>query len=441
MILPDTGLSPDLVRAQLGAHAADDVDWRGGRGWSLVYDSPGWHTELVQEAAARFAAENALSHSAFPSTARFESEVVSMTASVVAPGRPSYGVFTSGGTESLMTAVKAYRDAPGRGRDELVLPVTAHPGYWKAADYLGLRLRLVPIGADGLPDVDELAAVIGDRTALVGLSAPCFPFGVVDPVEQVAALAAERGVGVHVDAAMGGLFLPFLDAAGAQPPRFGLDVPGVTSVSVDLHKYGYGAKGASVLLFAEPELRHAAYYVSTGWPGGAYAASAVLGTRSVGPAAAAWAAMSALGRDGYRRLVAEVMATARRMQRGIVETTPFRVLGEPPMGVFAVTSEEVSVPAVAQGLDKRGWWVDTQDDPSALHFVVFPRHGAVVDAFLSDLQSAVADAAHTADAPAGSSYGVMVRGGVVTNDVLREHLDRRFDGAMHSPLRHEGAPR
>src|SRR5699024_4496977 len=168
----------------------------------------------------------------------------------------------------------------------LLMPVTAHPGFWKAADYLGLELTLIPVGADGLPDVAELLAAAGPDTAAICLSAPCFPYGVVDPVAEVAEQAAARGIGVHVDAAMGGLFLPFLDAAGVRPPQFGLDVPGVTSVSVDLHKYGYGAKGASVLLFGEPELRHASYFVSTGWPGGAHAASAADGTRPVGGAAA-----------------------------------------------------------------------------------------------------------------------------------------------------------
>src|SRR5690606_29055503 len=338
--LPDEGLPPEEVRARLGAYAADDVDWRGGRSWSLVYDSPAWHTALVEEAAARFLHENALSHSAFPSAARFESEVVSMVASVVAPGAASYGVFTTGGTESLMVAVKAYRDATGRS--ELVLPVTAHPGYGKAAAYLGLTTRLVPVGPDGLPGVAELLASTGPDTALVGLSAPCFPFGVVDPVEEVAAACAERGIGVHVDAAMGGLFLPFLPAAGGPAIRFGTDVPGVTSVSVDLHKYGYGAKGASVVLFAGRELRHHAYYVATGWPGGAYAASGVVGTRPVGAAAAAWAAVASLGAAGYRELVRGVMETARRLQDGMT-AAGLTVVGKPPMGVFAVTAEHLDV--------------------------------------------------------------------------------------------------
>src|SRR5699024_5505510 len=360
--LPERGLSPHEVRTAWTEASAGDMDWRGGRSWSLVYDSPDWHQDLVDEAAARFAHENALSASAFPSTQHFESEVVAMVASVVAPQSPAYGVFTTGGTESIMVAMKGYRDA-GRGRT-LVMPVTAHPGFWKAADYLGLELTLVPVGADGLPDVAELLDAAGPDTAAICLSAPCFPYGVVDPIAEVAEQAAARGIGVHVDAAMGGLFLPFLDAAGVRPPQFGLDVPGVTSVSVDLHKYGYGAKGASVLLFGEPELRHASYFVSTGWPGGAYAASGVVGTRPVGAASDAWTAIRPLRRAGYAELDAQVMGTGRSIQTGLAELC-FQMLGDPLMGVFAAAHPEISVPALAGAMGERGWWIDTQEDPSS----------------------------------------------------------------------------
>ncbi|SEE76100.1 pyridoxal phosphate-dependent decarboxylase family protein [Ruania alba] len=427
MQLPEHGMDPAEIRTGWAEATSDDVDWRGGRGWSLVYDSPAWHQELVDDAGALFAHENALSASAFPSVQQFESEVVDMVGSIVAPGRDFYGVFTSGGTESIMVALKGYRDLPANvNKRRLVMPVTAHPGFWKAADYLGFTVELVGVGADGLPDVAELLAAVDESTAAVCLSAPCFPFGVVDPIEEVGAALAGTGVGLHIDAAMGGLFLPFLDAAGTTPPRFGLDVPGVTSVSVDLHKYGYGAKGASVLLFATPELRHASYYVSTGWPGGAYAASGVIGTRAVGPAAAAWTAMSALGRSGYRELVAQVMTTARTIQAGLTENG-LQVIGTPPMGVFAATSSGPSIASIASALGTRGWWIDTQDSPPSLHVVTFPRHADIVETFLTDVRDAVAEAA-AGQAPEGSgaSYGVMVRGGRIDDQVLREHLDERF---------------
>ncbi|HKJ11637.1 MAG TPA: aminotransferase class V-fold PLP-dependent enzyme [Ornithinimicrobium sp.] len=423
--MPEQGFHPDQLRDSWGTYSGGDVDWRGGRSWSLVYDSPAWHAELVDDAAARFAHENGLSHSAFPSAARFESETISMVSSVVAPDTRTYGVFTSGGTESLMVAVKAYRDSTGRR--EMVLPNTAHPGYWKAAAYLGLTVRHIKVGSDGLPNVTELVDAIGPETAMVGLSAPCFPFGVVDPIEEVAAAAQERGVGLHVDAAMGGLFLPFLPGAGGPTIGFGPNVPGVTSVSVDLHKYGYGAKGASVVLFATRELRHHSYYVATGWPGGAYAASAVVGTRPVGAAAAAWTAVAALGHEGYQSLVNTVMDTARRLQEGMTGAG-LQLVGSPPMGVFAVTTPGLELSAVASGLQRRGWWIDTQDDPPAMHFVVFPRHAAVADRFVHDIRDAVQEAEDgVAASGPQASYGVMVRGGEPTEQLLKEHLDGRFD--------------
>jgi glutamate/tyrosine decarboxylase-like PLP-dependent enzyme len=427
--LPERGLSADELQSVFGRFAADDVDWRHGRGWSLVYDAPGWHHELVQEASNRFADENALSHAAFPSARHFESAVVGMAASVAAPGVRAYGVFTSGGTESTMIAMKAYRDRAGRDDGVIVVPATAHPAFGKAAAYLRMEVVTVPVGDDGVPDPDELLAAVDDRTLVVGLSAPCYPFGVVDPIEAIASRLAERGVGVHVDAAMGGFFLPFLDAAGVEPPRFGLDVAGVTSVAVDVHKYGYGAKGASVALFATQELRHHAYHVATGWPGGAYASPGVLGTRPVAAAAAAYTAIAALGRNGYRALVADVMDTTRTLQAGLLEHAPLTIVGAPPMGVFAAAGAGDDIAGLAHGLGDRGWWIDAQTAPPALHFIVFPRHAEVVERFLADVRDISRTLTTAGPNPGGplASYGVMVRGGTVDDSALLAHLDERFD--------------
>jgi glutamate/tyrosine decarboxylase-like PLP-dependent enzyme len=431
MQLPEKGLPPERIE-QLAEHAArDDVDWRSGRGWSLVYDSPHWHRQLVERMAQRFMHENALSHSAFPSVGRFESAVISMVASLVSPGVRCYGTFTAGGTESILLATKAYRDRADRPDGAVVIPVTAHPAFGKAADYLGLELRTVEVGADGRAQPEKISAALDDRAVMVGLSAPCYPYGVVDPIEPVAAIAAARNVGVHVDAALGGLFLPFLDTVGRTPPRFGLSVPGVTSVSVDLHKYGYAAKGASVLLFASAELRQASYHVAIGWPGGAYAAASALGTRPVGPAAAAWASLLALGADGYRTLVRQVMDTARALQDGILSLGPYSLVGDPDMSVFAVTSADVRIPAVARELERRGWRIDTQEFPPAMHFITFPRHARIKEVFLDDLAAATKAVLETGSKDQeepSMSYGVMVRNGVVTEHGLKEFLDERFDG-------------
>jgi glutamate/tyrosine decarboxylase-like PLP-dependent enzyme len=344
-----------------------------------------------------------------------------MVAATVSPTRPAFGTFTTGGTESILVALKAYRDHPDFTGDELVLPATAHPAFGKAAHYLGLRTTAVPVNDDGTVDPPAVLGAISDSTLVIGLSAPNFPFGTVDPITDIAPVAQARGVGVHVDAAVGGLFLPFVDDA----PPFALDVDGVTSVSVDVHKYGYGAKGASVLLFATQQLRRASYYVDADWAGGAYAASAVVGTRPVGPAAAAYAAMVHLGRDGYRRLVGEVLDTAARLQRGLADATTLHVIGRPPTGVFAMTGEAPIVRRLALGLRRRGWLADALASPPALHFVATPRHAAAVDAFIRDAAAALDDP-DDGDAPL-ASYGVMVRG-AVDEKSLHAALDRRYDG-------------
>jgi glutamate/tyrosine decarboxylase-like PLP-dependent enzyme len=421
------------------------MPWRDGRGWSLVFDLPGEHHDLVAEALASFANENALSYSAFPSASTFESSVISMVASVLCPDVESHGVFTSGGTESILLATKAYRDRPrangnssrgntargntARGNTErgtsIVVPATAHPAFGKAAQLLGLRAVKVPVGPSGAVDPAQVAQAIDDTTLMVALSAPNFPFGVIDPITEVAAIAAERGVGVHVDAALGGLFLPFLETSETAP--FALDVPGVTSVSVDLHKYGYGAKGASVLLFDSDELRHGSYYVDGTWPGGAYAAPGVLGTRPVGPSAAAFASMSVLGREGYRRQVGEIMATTALLQQGLIDAAGLTLLGEPAMSVFAAGGDPTTLHRLMRGLKARGWWIDGMSQPPALHFMVFPRHAAIADAFLADVSAALEDPFDLDDDAAINSYGVMVRGGAATDAELFAHLDRRFD--------------
>jgi glutamate/tyrosine decarboxylase-like PLP-dependent enzyme len=427
MQLPVEGLASGTVRQMLAAAGEQDMPWEQGRGWSLVYDLPGEHSALVADASAMYAAANGLSASAFPSAARFESAVIAMTASVVAPQRAAFGVFTSGGTESIMLAVKAARDregAPAGG--EVVVPVTAHPAFGKAAAYLGLRLRTVPVGKSGAVDPTDLVAATSSDTALVGLSAPNFPYGVLDPIPDVAAELKDRGTPLHVDAALGGLFLPFLDGASRDSTGFGLDVDGVTSVSVDLHKYGYGAKGASVLLFADAKMRHASYYVDTSWPGGAYTAAGVLGTRPVGAAAAAFASMVSLGHTGYRTIVEQVMTTTRRLVAGFHDAGPFAVIGDPAMSVFAVTGPEQELSRAMYGLTKRGWSIDGLTRPLAMHFVVFPRHASVIERFLTDVQAAVNDP-NVEDVDGISSYGVMVRGGPANEDALREHLDRRFE--------------
>jgi sphinganine-1-phosphate aldolase len=396
---PARGRPVDELISELRGGRGDDADWRGGRTFSLVYNAADPELERLHEAvAAEYLHENYLNPFAFPSLLHMEREVVAMGADLL-HGNPRGGKLTSGGTESLFLAVQVARDhareARGITEPRIVLPATAHPAFAKACHYLDVAEVRVPVGADGRADVAATAAALDPRTALVVASAPCYPFGVVDPVPELAALAAEHGVLCHVDACLGGWLLPFLERLGEPIPPWDFRVEGVTSVSADVHKYGWCFKGASLLLHrAEDELRRQ-YFLFDGWPGGLYGSATTAGTRPAAPIAAAWATVSHLGLDGYLLLADQVRAVARRVRDGIDEINGIHVTGDPVPGVLEITADVdpatgdavLDIGAVGDVMDDRGWHLDRQQ--GGLHAILSPSHGAVADEFLADLAAAV----------------------------------------------------
>jgi sphinganine-1-phosphate aldolase len=326
-----------------------------------------------------------------------------MTAGLLHAPESARGCMTSGGTESIVMAVKAARERAraerGVERPQLLAPVSAHPAFAKAAHYLGLEHVQIPLDADHRADVGAAARLVGDQTALVVGSAPNYPFGTVDPIPELAALAAERGISFHTDACLGGFLLPFYERLGEEVPPFDFRVAGVTTMSSDVHKYGYALKGASVVLHREGEhLNRYQRFLYDRWPGGLYLSFAMAGARPAAPIAAAWAILRHLGEEGYLVLARQVIEAVRRFREGIEAIGPLRVVGRPAMSVFAVAAEGLDVFAVGDAMDARGWCLDRQRDPDALHLMVSPKHLQVVDAFLEDLREAVA---HPAATPAG----------------------------------------
>ncbi len=317
-----------------------------------------------------------------------------MTADLLGGGPQAAGTMTSGGSESILLAVKTARDwgRANRGIEdpEMVLPVTAHPAFDKAAHCFGVRAVRIPVDQGFRADMRSLSGAITSRTVLVVGSAPSYPHGVVDPIEEMAALAAEAGVLFHTDACLGGFLLPFLQRLGRPIPRFGLDVPGVTSVSADLHKYGYSAKGASVVIYRDAALRRHQFFAFTDWPGGLYGSPGLLGTRPGGAIAAAWAVMNFLGEEGYLALARRVITTADRLREGIAAIPGLRILGDPPASVMAFACERGDPYRLADAMENRGWHLDRQHLPPSLHLMVTPAHEPVVETFLRDL----AEAAH-----------------------------------------------
>ncbi|MGN9843098.1 pyridoxal phosphate-dependent decarboxylase family protein [Nonomuraea sp. H19] len=385
MNLPVTGRTAEDMLAEVARLKEHDLPVRGGQVTAYVYDTG---RAEVNDAAARAYFEmlevNCLDPTAFPSVVEMERQVVGAVADLLGGG---HGIFTSGGTESIMLAVKAARDAAGRARPNLVVPVTAHPAFHKAAHYLGVEVVSVPVDLSTYKvrarDVEE---AIDEDTILVVVSAPSYPQGVIDPVEEVAALAVAAGVPCHVDACVGGWLLPWLREAGAPIPPFDLSVPGVTSISCDLHKFGYAPKGASVVLFADPAMRRKAYFASAAWPGYTIINATVQSSRSAGPLGGAWATLQALGRDGYLELGRATLAATARLREGIEAIPGLRVLGDPASSLVAFAGDGIDVFVLADEARGRGWFLQPQLSyagiPANLHITVTGVTLAGVDSML-----------------------------------------------------------
>ena len=308
--IPEHGRAPDELLAEVEAMHAEDIDWRGGRAFSLVYNPGDDDLEHVLEEVARtYLHDNALNPFKYPSLLRMEQEIISMACGLLgAP--PRAGAVTSGGTESIFCAVQVARDdARSRGvaEPQLLTPSTAHPAFAKAAKYLDVEHILVPVGDDGRADVAATVDAIGERTGLVVGSAPCYPYGVIDPITDLAAAAAERGVLFHTDACLGGWLLPWWERLGQPVAPWDFRVPGVTSISADIHKYGYTFKGASIVAYRSRDLLERQFFWYDDWPGGLYASGTPAGTRPAPPIAGAWAAINHLGADGYLRMAGQVL--------------------------------------------------------------------------------------------------------------------------------------
>ena len=391
------GLPADQVLDELRTLRAGDLPTHGGRTLAYVYDSGlSGVDDLAAAAHALASSANGLDPTAFPSLLRMENDVVATAAALLGGGRSTVGSVTSGGTESCLLAVQAARDSrPDLERPRMVLAGTAHAAFHKAAHYFRVEPVTVPVDPDTFrADPDAMAAAIDSSTVLVVVSAPSYAHGVVDPVAPVAAAAAARGVRCHVDACIGGWLLPHFRRLGVEVPDFDLSVPGVTSLSVDLHKYAYCPKGTSVLLHADAELRRPQLFASAAWPGYTMLNSTLQSTRSGGPLAAAWAVLRHLGDDGYARLAERTLAAVRTLRAGIGEIDGLRVLGDPDASLLSVTcAEDLDVFTIADEMTARRWYLQPQfgfgASPANLHLTVTAANHGTEAELLADLAASV----------------------------------------------------
>jgi glutamate/tyrosine decarboxylase-like PLP-dependent enzyme len=435
--LPEASRSRDDVLADVAAlAAAEEAEWRGGQASGAVYHGDTDHIEFLNRVYSLQSQSNPLHLDLWPSGMKFEAEVVSMTAAMLGADRTDdeiVGTVTSGGTESIIMAMKAYRDRAGIAKPEMVVPESAHVAFDKAAHLLGYRQIRVPVGDDGRADVAAMAAAVGRRTAVVAGSAPGFPHGVVDPIPELAAMAHERGAGFHTDACLGGFVIPWAEHLGYDVPVIDFRNPGVTSMSADTHKYGYAPKGTSVVLYRGRELRHHQFHVATDWPGGLYYSPALAGSRPGGLVAGAWAALLSMGEEGYLRATRSILETAATIRSGIEAIPELRVIGD-PLWVIAFTSDSLDTYEVMAQMAERGWSLNGLHRPAAVHIAVTLRHtqAGVAERFLSDLEVSVAAArAAGGGALTGSApmYGMAATfpARVAVADLLLRYIDRLYE--------------
>lgn len=396
MPLPEHGLSHDDVVARLHAMKEDDTDWRGGRCFGLVYHAGGDVEAVARDAALLFLEENGLNPLAFPSLGRMQFELVDAARGMFHGDDDVTGYVTSGGTESILLAVKAARNRAEQERGitapEIVLANSAHAAFHKAAAYFKVKVHSIPVREDWRTDVDAMAAAVNDNTVMLVGSAPQYPQGVIDPIPELGAVALDRDLNFHVDACMGGWVLPFKEQLGEFVPPWDFRVPGVTSISADIHKLGYAPKGASVVLYRDA--RHAEFqtFLFDDWLGGFYWSSGIQGSKSAVPIAAAWAVVNFIGADGYRDLTRTTLDATRTLVDGVRAIPGLDVLGEPDASCVAITATDpavVDVFAVMDVLSGSGWHLDRQADPDSLHATVAANTAPVVPEFLGDLRAAV----------------------------------------------------
>ncbi|MEB3760715.1 MAG: aspartate aminotransferase family protein [Desulfurococcales archaeon] len=399
------GLSPEHLFSLIEKVESRDMDPWTGKVFTHIYD-PG-EPELIEYARGallRNYDKTMLDFTVYPSIVFYETDLARFLLGIFKGGENSVGSFTYGGTESIMLAAKSAREyfkkKAGDATPEIVLPETAHPAFRKSAEYLGMRTNIVRANRETWTvDPADIDSAIGKNTAMVVVSTPNYPYGTVDPVEEVASTTRDKDVWLHVDACLGGMILPFLREKDPEIPRVGFDVEGVYSISVDMHKFGYAPKGSSMILYRDKHLRLGQLYVNASWPGYPLVNQAVLSTRSAGTLAAAWTIARLLGYEGYSRMAEKIYKARRTIEEGINNTGSLYVIGKPKAGTLAFTSDKKNIFHLGRLLKKKGWILQSQPGnrhlgyPPSLHMTISPVHAeGPADKFVEDLAMLVDEA-------------------------------------------------
>lgn len=417
--IPEQGRKIEDIYKEMDESKADDFKWEKGRVFCLTYSVDDQHHDFLKESYGKFISENFLNPMAFQSLKKMEREVVRMSINLMNGSEKAVGTMTSGGTESILMAVKAARDLakktkPWILKPELVCPDSAHVAFEKACKYFGVKYVPVKVGADYKANVKAMKKAVGRNTIMMMGSAPQYPQGVIDPIRELAAFAKKKKIPFHVDACVGGFMLPWLEKLGEDITEWDFRVPGVTSISADLHKYGFAAKGASVVLYSDMKYMKHQFFITTDWSGGIYASPNMPGTRPGGAIAAAWGTMNKLGANGYLEQAQKTINVAKEMRKRISEIPELEVCGDPKATLFSFRSitKDVDTYALADTLTDKGWWFDRQQMPASIHLTVMPAHADSMDEFIADIIEGIEYVkAHPELAKSGNAamYGMMAK--------------------------------
>jgi glutamate/tyrosine decarboxylase-like PLP-dependent enzyme len=441
--IPEVGRDrEDILQDMETMRAQEESHWKDGFVSGAVYHGDEEHIDFLNQVYALNSQSNPLHSDVWPSATKFEAEIVAMTADMLGGKGAStslsgdiHGTISSGGTESIMLAMRTYRDwareTRGIKRPEMVVPVTAHAAFDKASQYFNIKTVHIPVDQAFRADVSAARRAVNRNTIVIVGSAPSFPHGVIDPIEELSELARQHGIGFHVDACLGGFVLPWAEKLGYPVPPFDFRLPGVTSISADTHKYGYAAKGTSVILYRGRELLHHQYYTTTEWPGGLYFSPTFAGSRPGALSAACWAAMTSIGARGYMEATKKILETTKKIREGVAQIPELRLLGD-SLFMVPFASDSLDVYKILDFMSHKKWSLNGLHKPTCVHLCVTLRHTqpGIAERFLSDLREAVAHVkAHPAEkgtmAPVYGMAATMPMRGLVS-DMLKKYMDLMF---------------
>ena len=443
--LPEKGLSHVEIIQEVTTlqKISGGIDWEEGWVSGALYNCSPELTALTTAVYGKFAWTNPLHPDVFPYIRKMEAEVIQWCVNIFNGGKDACGSMTSGGTESILMAMRAYREIGyerGIEYPEIIIPASAHSAFQKAGDYFRMKVTRVPVDPHTRQvNMRAMAGAISGSTVVLVGSAPQFPHGIIDPIREIAQLARKRGIGMHVDCCLGGFIVPFLEKAGFEMEPFDFRVQGVTSISADTHKYGYAPKGTSVIMYASKELRQRQYFVDPKWQGGIYASPTLAGSRPGGLIAAAWATMMFMGMDGYVEATKKVVTVTRKIAEELRNIPGLYILGNPKASVVAFGSKEFDIYRLSTELTAKNWSLNTLQHPASIHLAVTMVHTkeGVAERFIKDVRESTAEILKNPKAATtgvGAIYGQAqsIPDGSIVTDIAKGFIDLMYQASCPS---------